>query len=763
MSVDPTKLAALLATLKPGKQAVACEYLRVEWNNGSNTAYYATDAYSRLTPFRDVRNHISRAHIQAKIIGDGFQQFEISGDIRTDAVAMTFEDGDGAIKALFKTYGSARVELFRYYPVEDLLVSIWWGQIIAPQRQGRFTFKCQLKNGYRSKERFLPNLPRPSECPFTFGALLDTADKVACNGCPYDKHLGGSVGNFKTGTMPFLDCPKTRAACTARLGTDSFYGGVDVNALPTETDRAGAALSQTKGNGTIRNKPLAWGFGTKYYGGAEVLLWGQEFNSSHPTQGFVRGLWPLFEGPVAFISDVEVDGAVIGFEHINTRNGTRGQSPTAYPGTTQSFSSTALVFARKGPVDPNTYDQSRMTLRVLAQLYSSVAVFTDPTTFTRIWTDDVIWCLIEMYTNQKCGLGYEHSRFNIAKAITASQALLPTVTMTLTKADGETLVFAGRRATFDAVLAGKPADEQILDICRAARISPPFQEDGKYSIAVLKQFSAAELAAAPVFKDYGPDRNIVFTGPESVVFDSIADDKLPNELTVTFDESTNFDIARPIVGNDPDQQRKASQVAGNQARNVVPKQLGATGIRNLHQAGRLLYHNLYFGDFESGGTMNNATAQVVVPFEWVYAVTRYGPLQLDLQNAIVPDNPTTDAPYVYWRVTGIKAADKNTAVISVAAYNKEFYESIEAEPAPPTSCTIDADCGVGEMCVGGICVPTGGGGGFCTVDMDCPPETPFCVNGVCMVDPGGGGGCLPDISASYNAADGTMDVDILPC
>jgi len=61
--------------------------------------------------------------------------------------------------------------------------------------------------------------------------------------------------------------------------------------------------------------------------------------------------------------------------------------------------------------------------------------------------------------------------------------------------------------------------------------------------------------------------------------------------------------------------------------------------------------------------------------------------------------------------------------------------------APPatTGCTADADCGSGEVCTAGECVPDTSGG--CTSDADCATgET--CTNGECV--PATTGGCTSD-------------------
>ncbi len=62
------------------------------------------------------------------------------------------------------------------------------------------------------------------------------------------------------------------------------------------------------------------------------------------------------------------------------------------------------------------------------------------------------------------------------------------------------------------------------------------------------------------------------------------------------------------------------------------------------------------------------------------------------------------------------------------------YTCNAAGTACKTSCTTFADCATGNTCTGGACVPTGGKGGACTLDVDCSSGFK-CVDNVCCASP----------------------------
>lgn len=674
MAIDLPKWQELLDLLHQlsaiKKKPFVAEYLKVEWNNGANTKYYASSQYSQISPFRDIKAYTGGDNIEARILGAPFRNFEINGDIRTENIEIELNDHDGEIKADFAAYGAARCELFLFYPQVDLNVSVWWGQLLKPQIIGRHKQRTIMTNGYRSKELFVPNELTPKECRFTFGGLLSSLAKIATNGCKYDRHLGGSNGELDPATgEPYRSCPKLSIAdCIARLAESGRnWGGTDLNATPTVTDSPGN-LAFSKGNPNSRNKPATWIVGTKYWRGSALLLAAKEYNQNHPAQGFIRTLWRVATGLVSSISNIKVIDRVVGFEHINIRLGARAQAPTSYPGTSANFSGMATVFARVGQLDPNTVALQSMTMECIVNGDAEIAVYSDPETFTRQWSDDRLWFLLEMYTNQKKGLKYEAGRFWIEDYLPVSEHLRKNVTFELTFPDREVHTFPHRRSTMDAALEGRMSVDQIIDVCRSGRISPPFQYGGKYSIAAFRAFTQEELDAAPVFSDHGLNKNIIFEGETAVLFTPIPDDKLTNEIPLSFEDKDNFDIARTITGDDPDQKLRASRLLGDDDNlQTDSKQYVGFGVRNLNEAIKLLYGLLWFGEFDEGGIKNNAPCKFRVPFEWVLGMKRYSPLAFDLTTVDVPIDPTGTAQKMTATAAGTASSSSNITVTVTAA------------------------------------------------------------------------------------------------
>lgn len=731
------------------------EYIKARWNKGVATKYYAASEYSRIPPFRRVKKYTDGDHIEARILGKPFQNFEIFGDIRTENIEITLADIDGDIKAKFKAYGPPLVDIYRYYPQVDYNRNIWFGQLLSPKISGeRYKQTCMMTNGKRSKERFLPGGTMPVECPNQWAGDLDTLDKVLTSKCPVTIHLdGGTFGNLNPATSePYIACFKDDASCTARTGNATRYsGGVTLDAAVTVTDNQPGNLARSKGNETLRNKPKTWHFGTKWFRGPDLIMSAKEFNPGDPGEGYIRTLWRGGEGVIQSVTSIEIDGKLIGLEHINVRLGEIGQPVTSYQGITENFSGTWVVFARIGPLNPSGVDVKSLSFKALVAGNAKVAVFTDETTFARRFSDDRVWALLEAYTNQGPGLGYEHGQFHIndywkpASAWTRKET-----TMTLNLPDGETKTFVGVRSKFNAALEGRPAVDQIKDICSAGRLSVPYQINGKLAISPFRQFTEEELEDAVVFTDHGPNQNIIFTGPEAVQFSHTPENELINEVMLTYEDGSNYDLARPIRASDRDAQARASALLGNTAFEVVgPRQMSGLGIRENAEAVKALYFYLWFGDFETGGTKNNCFVNFIVPFEWSYKVPRYSCFKLDLVTAYRTDiNPNTiteevpaGVPFEYFRVLGYKAIDKDHVVVNAVAYNKEAYEDFEVEsedPPPASVCAIDADCPEGMVCRNGVCVPDGGGGG--------------------------GGDCEPTIaSMNYDGLTGQIEMNPEPC
>jgi len=689
MAIDPTSLANLKAATLSGRPPCA-EYLKVTWDTGV-VNYYGGAAWNDEAPFTGIGHTIEPRLIYSDK-NDPFHELELDPDLRTDEITVTFDDIDKEITGLFQTYGSGvTCEFIYYYPDQSITTTVWSGQLQAPKVYGWKTVKAVATNGFRSRELVIPSRRKPRECTANiFGGLLPDTDAVRSSLCPYDKHLGGSVGNYITGTTPYSDCPKTLEACIDRLGNGGLYfGGFNTDAITV--DGGSGYLAVSRKNASALKEPVRVIFGSVHLGAPEILLWRRNGANN---DGFVSIVWAICEGPVTSISNFKVNdtmiastGGTFGNGNMQTRLGTRGQPRTGYAPNVSNFSSTALTFTDYGRVNPTNYSPSNLNGQCDVVGFSEVCVYTDdsPVTKTRIWSDNRVWCLLELYKNQKFGLGYAESLFEILDWMTAATWSDVTVSHTVTYTDGEATVWTSRRSTFNAILEGRPAGEQIEDICRAGAISVPFLHDSKYTISSFRKATSDELTNAPVFYDTGSNVNVAWSGQPLIELSQTPDNKLVNEVEVRFEEASNNGTERPITVDDRNAKLKAGRQQGPDYFLPVPKKFSAFGITTLAEAVRLAYRLLWFGEWDEGGTMNNLRLTLTVPFEQVLGIKRYSVIKvvsqiLDGFTVGVDDGATdlTETP-TYFRVLSIKRKSGGKAEIVAQVYNHTAYTAFEVD------------------------------------------------------------------------------------
>jgi hypothetical protein len=773
---------------------------------------------------------------------DPFSNYEINPDLRTETVNITFNDipvnGVRPITTLFQTHKSGvLVEIMLWYPNQQLLVSMWHGQLQAPNIYGHRQIQTVATNGFRSREQLLPKRNRPKECTFTFGGLLSTADAVQSNGCPYDRHLGGTVGNFKTGSTPYSDCPKlTVADCNARLGSPfapsdgRYFGGFITEAAPFVSDPRNNVVARSTGNDAGLSIPIRVIAGTKHVRGLPVLMSRREPNPNNPEQGWFAAVVEIGEGNLRGASNLKVNGKVIEAIHQAIHGGQRGQHRTPYATNVSQFSSTAIAFIRYGWVDPLTitpanfqaeldisgmgevavYNNTQAGSGLVGEYHNNTtwtspvaeridfnlnfpstsirpmpivpaigfsvewmgfitAEFSETYTFTcihdnsifveiggitvineaasgthtgtkaltadtptaitvrlsqtsapppnpwscilkwesssqaqevvpnsalthngssgfvRQWTSNRVWWLLECYTNQKWGMCYPNttSRFEIDDWITAAAWTDETVQFQHTFPDGEIKTYTRRRTQFDAIMEGRPASEQITDICRSGAISVPFQHEGKFTVREFRAATSGELSAARVFTDRGEGRNIIWDERQPTTsLSQVPDDKVINEIELSFEEAANSDLERPITVNDPDQQLLAGRSLGGDNLKVVPKKFAAFGVRYLEEAIRLAYRLLWFGEFDEGGIENNLRAKFITPLEQVLNIRRYELIQIvstRLDDFTFPDTSAIE----YFRVLSMRKLSNGQVAVEAQAYNHTAYTAFETVVAPP--------------------------------------------------------------------------------
>lgn len=690
MALDATQIENIQALALQARVNV-CEYLRVDWATGQ-TRYYATQAYHELPPFTGIG-----VTIEPRILHDRrnpFHDLELQPDLRTESVTVKFDDIDGDIRTRFQTYGGGiQCEFFLYYADEDEHESLGVRQLQAPQVYGWKETHAVATNGFRARELFVPRRNATRECTRSaFGGRLPTAEAVRSSLCPYDRHLGGSVGNYKTGTTPYDDCPGFLSDCIHRLGNGGrFFGGfiTDVAAVVTSTYK-GFYLAVSRGNASSLKEPLPVVFGKVRSNGNQLILFRPERvpnqnpdNRAH----WVSGLWLIAEGPVKSIYNWQINGKTIEQLHLNFRLGGRGQPPTAYSTDVSNYSKTAHVFARDGYYVFSTLSPSDIAdTSCIIEGFSEVSVYTSENVQVKQYSTNRTWCLFELYTNQTFGLGYDHSRFWRTEWITAGQWTDQIVSHTVEHPDGEMQTFISPRASLNAKLEGRAFSEQVEDICRTGGLAIPFERGGRFDIKPLRAATNDELTNAFVFRDTGASANICWEdGRPSIEMSQIPDNKLVNEIELRFEEEATGGAERPIKVRDMNWQARAGRQLGVDYLLSVPKKYTGFGVTILAEAVRVAYRLLKFGEFDKGGTDNNLQLKIVVPFEFALGLSRYEIIKIEselIAGFQIGLNDTAEQPE-YFRILRMKRTSGNRCEITAIAYNHTAYSAFEVDSVLP--------------------------------------------------------------------------------
>jgi hypothetical protein len=881
MSIDPTALANLLADEAAGQKIACAHILKVTWAAGV-IRYYSGAAF-QSPPFLG-----SGLTVEPRLLfsdkDDPFFQYEKNPDLRSSTIKVSFDDIDHSIKTLFQTYRSGvNCEIFLWYPKYNILTSEWFGQLVAPQVYGISRIDTVISNGFRSPEQLLPGRPpQPDFCTANFGRLLPNLDAVRSNGCRYDRHLGGTLGAYKTGTTPYSDCPKTKAACNLRFATSvpRYWLGFDVSASAVATDGHSGYLAVSKGNETALGAPIRIIAGMKHVRSMQPIQGRPEDNSSDHSKGFFRAVYLIGEGPISQFYNLFIKDKYIEQINQDLRWGTIAQGSCNYAPDISNYSLTAHISAAYGWVDARTVTVKDFQAEgdcigycdvyspfdiaagagLVGKYYADVSTTTEiarkvdltlnfpssqnppvvgermeigfeivwtgfitfpatetvtlqtlaleaddfvnvnvngssifsatypsagsgtfaatagvpypitvtyhnngtggvvsynpwglilrwhstslgstpvviPSTafshgadsgFIRQWTDDRVWWLLECYKNQRWGMAYDLSRFNITEIKTTSIWSRNTVQYIHTFPDGETQDLSGRRTAFNAIMEGRPYKDQIVDICAPANIAVPFQNDGLYTIRPIRTYTAGELSAAPVFSDRGQSRKVIWDGKLPMLsFAQIPDDKLFNTIKVTFEDVAHQDAERQIIVDEPAQKLLAGKSLGDGMLKEVSTNLSAFGVNSVAEAVRYGRRALKFGNpsgdagsAQATGTENNLWATVTAPMEYFLNHVRYDCIVIDseeLDGFTIGTGSTTETP-TYFRIWKMNKIAKGGITAVCQVYNRTAMEAFEVvtatPPALPDSAPTSPIAPIPQPCIPTI----GGGTGYNSTD-----------------------------------------------
>jgi hypothetical protein len=677
----------LLKDRKAAGKGFACaEVLKVYWAD-DDIVYYAVSDFGSILPHRRIN-----LDIEPRLLGQRFHSFEINGDLRTESVNFIFSNIDGTIGEKFNTYGGGSLcEIYYYYSDVDLLINVWWGSLQKPSEPNLKELHATATNGFSARENMLPARNHAPECGFIFGGEIDNLEDLESNGCKYNRHLGGSIGKLN-GAVPFTFCPRTsESVCIARMPTDSrgrpiYYGGFSFDAASVITDTRSGYSAVSKGSGSLLKNSIRVIAGTKKVRILPQYLFRQQINASNPDRGFVRGVFEIGEGTIKRIYNIKPHTGtyVIGQEHIGVILGEAGSGRTGYAPDVQNYSNTAHADVTLGWVNAASVGAADYQIEADVEGYNKLKVYTNTSTYSRIFSDNRAFWILEFYANKNFGKGYSYSKFDIQSFIDAAAWGASNVTFT----DVFGAQYHHKRTAFNAVVDSRNSDELITDICRSGRMSVPFQHDGKYTIAVLSE--ETDLENVPVFTDRGESRNILFeettiggqkVQQTTVRVSEIQDKDLPNEVVVSYEDAAKSHIERPATVDDRNQQYLVGRALGSNTFHEITTRFNGFGITSRNEAFKFAYSLLWFGEFDEGGIKNNCRVSFKTNLENILGLKKYQVIKIE-SDAIEGKgykDLTDDSFYQfeYFRIIDFKKNENNEVALICQAYNAEAYDTFE--------------------------------------------------------------------------------------
>jgi hypothetical protein len=670
---DAAKLLALEDILRAGQKLRVAELVKAYFPDPDGALWFAFTQIDQVRGFEAIS---SFAEVRSRILtskSTPFLDIPKTTAISDDAVDLTFSDIDGELSRLCYAYGQGiKVEIYSYYPDVDLRLLEFTGNLRAPKDANGITLKVQVASGFRSAKLLLPHrLPIPG-CMFIFGALLSSLEEVALHkGCPYNIHVGGSVG-----VPGFTDCPRDSVtSCQARLGTPLFFPGFKtiVESLVNFQTKGPNLLATARGNESNLTEPIRAVYGDRLLKDLRLLAYRPENDTNHPDKGWVAALFEIGEGTFNSLTDHRINNTVVGFQHLNSRDGTLGQSRTGFSPNIDPYSGTGVFFGRiQG--DFRNVQAGDLSGSVRAQGFKGVRVYSTPTAYVEQYTTSRPDCLLDMLTNKRWGYGEDYARYDIQSFIDARLWCNEFVSVT----DPNGNVFSGPRSTFNAELTGRATQTQVEDVCIAGRISPPFEHNGLKMIVPLRR-ETIDDSKIPYFTDTTSDANICADskGQPLASWSYVGDDELANQYTVTFDDASNGFISTPLIFGNQRQQLAAGKAWGDTTLRIINKDIPAFGITNFQEAARLGNSLLALGPLDRGGIENNFQVKFTTWFSQCFEVRMFKLVRLRIRALTQLFNALGIPGFEYFRVMGRKRKGNLQYELIVQAYPVDFYDDME--------------------------------------------------------------------------------------
>ena len=679
----------LLRTLRAGGTAIDIyEMVKISWPSPTGAINYAALPLDELPvppPVSPIECRLKPERWPAH-----FVPVTIDSSIGDEELDLTFWDQEGDFADLLEEHGEgAKVDLLYWFPQAELLLPIWLGHLRVEDEADVEVVRVKAVNGFRSTDATMPRRGHWQECQAIFGGLLDSLEAILENDCIYSLHLDpGGVGNINPLTgLPYTSCPrKTRAQCIARLGFNGNYmlSHQTVPATVANNQTSGNRLfSTSRGNETNLEEPVRVIMGRRRVYDCKVLVDRRDLNKNDPEKGFYVAVYEVCEGPVQGFSSAYFNaGGAFQWANLGRyaqRLGEKGQ-PTIDPTmTVHSYSGTALIRYYFGWIDPSTVSTGDASASVVVQGLRNIRVYSTPEAYVEQYTANRAWHIARMLCDKRWGFGLDYSRLDVQSFIDAAEWLDKEVRFT----DPDGSVWDHIRDVSNVELIERKSQEQIEDMCRAARLSRPYLFDGKIHISPLKKLSTEELAAAPVFYEEGDNRNILRekSGKSTLKRSRKSDATLVNRVQCTFDDAQYDYTKRPAPqAEDVGYQLKAGRIVGDLTKKVNPKKWHLLGVTNRAQAVKASWALLDLGEFDEGGLANNLRIKFKI---WCIDALELHPTKV----IKVVSPQLTRYGFDYFRVVEMEREGDLSVTVTAQAYNPDYMESFEVEfpelPEPP--------------------------------------------------------------------------------
>lgn len=688
-STEREKIDSLRGMMNRGEIIEVYELVKIDWPAPTGAVYYATAPVEELS---DPPPPVSPVDVRLipESLPAWFLPVDVSAGIGDEEIEMAIWDGDGEFSDLIDTHGEGiSIEPLLWFPQVELLLPIWQGHLRLEDEAEIDRVPIKAVQGFRSADVDVPGRRHYDECQAVFGGVFDEQAQIdeyaACN---YNLQIaGGTVGIVNPSTsLPWTFCDRrTISSCTARgIDTKRHLSHRTTSVRVVNNQTSGPRLySISRGNETERTEPVIVIMGTRRVYSMPVLIDRRDFTTNTPANGWYVALYEGPEGPIDSFTGakITVAGKVksavpLHYAHIFGQVGQNVLDPQL---TSHAYSGTSLIRYAYGFIDPSTVRDGDASASAVVRGLNNIRVYTDATTFTRTYTENRVWHLLEILTNKRWGYGLDHSRFHIPSWIEAADWADDNVRYT----DFEGTTWDHVRAQSHVELIGRKVQQQVEDLCIAGRLSLPFIFDGKIHIVPLKALTSDELAAAPLFTDEGDWPNIVFEpGDDDVLRSTLRRQRtskvdLVNRIECTFDDASK-DWAKTTLEpvEDVDLQLAAGRVVGDYSRRRNKKEYALLGVVDKRQAIKVAWSLLDLGPLDRGGIENNLR----ITFRtWFVNALEIHPFMV----IKVTSSQLTRYGFEYFRVMEIRRTPGLEVEIEAQAYNETYMATFETTPPSP--------------------------------------------------------------------------------